>query len=243
MKLMGGLMYRLIFLMILLLTAKLSCAEEELLTAPYSDTENGVPYVFNHIGMQPHYILILFPGGTGSVDPKMEDGKLVYKAKGNFLLRARQYFVDEEFATVATNSTQSSSRIQALLDDLKRRFPQAKIYLAGTSKGTYDTLELAAYLSDKIAGEIHTSSMKRISFLNPKDYKNRQLIVHHREDTCMVTPLSASQASHDRYGTELIVMEGGISVGDVCEAFAHHGYNGIEKETAEAIKNWVRQGE
>ena len=62
-------------------------------------------------------------------------------------------------------------------------------------------------------------------------------------DTCFVTPLAASQVSHDKYGTELIVMEGGISVGDVCEAYAHHGYNGIEKETDEAIKSWVRRGE
>jgi hypothetical protein len=37
-------------------------------------------------------------------------------------------------------------------------------------------------------------------------------------------------------------MEGGISVGDPCEAFAHHGYNGIEKETVYAIKNWIKQG-
>jgi hypothetical protein len=228
--------------MVLLLTVQFTFAEEELLAAPYDDSENGVPYIFNHTGMQPLYILILFPGGSGLVDPKIVEGKLVYKAKGNFLLRARQYFVDEEFATVATNSTQSTSRIQALIDDLNRRFPNVRIYLIGTSKGTYDTLELAAYLSDKIAGEIHTSSMKRISFLNPKDYKNRQLIVHHRLDTCFVTPLSAAQSSHDKYGTELILIDGGISVGDECEAYAHHGYNGIEKETADAIKNWVRQG-
>ena len=236
------LMGRFFLVMFLLLFVKASCADEELLTASYSESEKGVPYVFNHIGMNPRYILILFPGGNGVVDPKIVDGRLVYKAKGNFLLRARQYFVDEEFATVATNSTQSSTRIQALIDDLNHRFPQAKIYLVGTSKGTFDTLELASYLSDKISGEIHTSSMQRISFLNPKDYKNRQLIVSHRQDSCSVTPVSAAQASHDKYGTELLLMEGGISVGDVCEAFAHHGYNGVEKETAEAIKSWVRRG-
>ena len=234
-------MGRLFQVLILLLVVNISFAEEELLTAPYGDSENGVPYVFNHLGNQPRYIMILFPGGSGVVDPKMVEGKLVYKAKGNFLLRARQYFVDEEFATVATNSTQSTLRIQALLDDLNRRFQTAKIYLVGTSKGTHDTLELAAYLSDKIAGEIHTSSMKRVSFLNAKDYRNRQLIVHHRQDSCFVTPLTSAQAAHDKYGTELIVMDGGISVGDACEAFSHHGYNGIEKETSEAIKDWVRR--
>ena len=31
-------------------------------------------------------------------------------------------------------------------------------------------------------------------------------------------------------------MDGGTSVGNVCKAFAYHGYNGIERETVDAIK-------
>ena len=41
------------------------------------------------------------------------------------------------------------------------------------------------------------------------------------------------------YGTELIEMEGGKSTGDDCEAFAYHGYNGIEAETVDKIKAWI----
>lgn len=37
-------------------------------------------------------------------------------------------------------------------------------------------------------------------------------------------------------------MEGGISTGDECGAFAHRGFNGIERETSEAIKAWIRKG-
>lgn len=219
----------------------LCMAAEELATAASPGGETEVAYVLNYRNLMPKYVLILFPGGYGIVDPHMQDGKLVYKARGNFLMRARKHFVDNEFVTVATNSTPLASRIQILIDHLNRRFPAAQIYLVGTSKGTYDTLELAEYLSDKIAGEIHTSSMQRISFLNAKKYRNRHLIVHHRDDACHVTPFSSARAGHDKYGTELLVMEGGVSVGDDCEAYSHHGYNGIEKETAEAIKQWVRQ--
>jgi len=32
-----------------------------------------------------------------------------------------------------------------------------------------------------------------------------------------------------------------ISVGDPCEAWAYHGYNGIEQKTVAAIKAWIRQ--
>lgn len=37
-------------------------------------------------------------------------------------------------------------------------------------------------------------------------------------------------------------MEGGISVGDLCEPLAHHGFNGIESETIAAIKQWIKKG-
>jgi hypothetical protein len=224
------------------LSAKICIAGEDLITTAKESNGEIVPYVLNYDNLSPNYVLILFPGGNGIVDPHMVGSKLVYKAKNNFLLRARTYFVDGEFVTVSTNSTQAEERIQALIDDLKQRFPQAKIYLIGTSKGTFDTMRLADFLSDKITGVIHTSSVQGISLFNAKKYGNRQLVVHHRDDSCQFTPFVAAESSHEHYGNDFISMEGGISVGDPCEAFAHHGYNGIEKETVYAIKNWIKQG-
>ncbi len=217
-------------------------AGEDLVTTAQQKNGETVPYVLNYNNLSPRYALILFPGGSGIVDPHMEDGKLVYKAKNNFLLRSRNYFVDDEFVTISTNSTQNKERIQAVIDDLKKRFPGVRIYLVGTSKGTYDTMWLAEYLSDKITGEVHTSSLQSISSFDAKKYANRHLVVHHRDDSCKNTPFSAAEHSHKSYGNDFIVMEGGISVGDACEAFAHHGYNGIEKETVDAIKKWIKQG-
>ena len=64
--------------------------------------------------------------------------------------------------------------------------------------------------------------------------------MHHKDDPCRGTPYRAALESHERYGTELISMEGGISVGNRCEPFSHHGFNGVERETMDAIKNWIR---
>lgn len=223
-------------------SSQVCVAGEDLVDTAQDKNGDVVPYILNYRNLSPRYVLILFPGGMGIVNPRMENGKLVYSAKSNFLLRAREFIVDDEFATVTTNSTQLEERIQAIIDDLKRRFAAAQIYLVGTSNGTFDTMKLAEYLSDKIAGEIHTSSLNGISSLDAKKYRNRHLVVHHRRDGCRVTNFGAAEASHERYGTDLIAMDGGISVGDPCEAFAYHGYNGIEKETVEAIKKWIRQG-
>ncbi len=80
-----------------------------------------------------------------------------------------------------------------------------------------------------------------IYFLDAKEYSNRHLIVHHRNDTCRMTGFGAAERAYRVYGTELIIMDGGTSVGDPCEAFAHHGYYGIERETVDAIKQWIRR--
>lgn len=201
-----------------------------------------MPYILNSSNATPRYVVILFPGGTGRVDPRIVNGELVYGFRGNFLLRSRALMVDDEFATVTTNSSDDEERIQAVLDDLARRFPQAKVYLMGTSNGTASTMKLAGYLSEKIAGVIHTSSRSEIYGFDSRRYKNRQLIVHHRRDGCRGTPFFAAESAHRRFGTDFIAMEGGTSVGDPCEAFAYHGYNGIERETIDAIKKWIRQG-
>src|ERR1035437_7132483 len=155
------------------LSAQVCVAGEDLITDAREKSGETVPYIVNYNNLQPSYALILFPGGSGIVDPHIEDGKLVYQARDNFLLRARSFIVDEEFVTVTTNSTHNPERIQAIIDDLTKRFPKAQVYLMGTSRGTSDTMELAEYLSEKIAGEIHTSSLQNIASFDAKKYANK----------------------------------------------------------------------
>jgi hypothetical protein len=225
-----------------LLVCRVAMASEELITSASTSSGDPVPYVLNREPESPRYVFILFPGGAGAVDPHIEDGTLVYSAKSNFLLRARQFIVDEEFATVSANASPRKERIQAIIDDLARRFPGAEVYLVGTSNGTEATIALADYLSDRIAGEIHTSSLARIAAFDAKRYKNRHLVVHHKDDACKNTPFHAAEYSHQHYGNDFIAMEGGTSLGNACGPFAYHGYNGIERETVEAIKQWVKRG-
>lgn len=201
-----------------------------------------VPYVLTQAGEAPKYVVILFPGGAGIVNPRLENGVVAYEMRTNFLMRSREHLVDADFASVAMDTTAVKPRIQAVIDDLKARFPAAGIYLMGTSRGTYDTMGLAEYLQDKIDGEIHTSSMSEIGFFDTRALKNRHLIVHHKLDTCRTTPFTAAQWSHEKYGTEFLAMSGGFSNDDACKPFAYHGFHGIERETIVAIKEWIKRG-
>src|SRR5258706_12075443 len=138
----------LFFCFIVLFSLPLLAAEELITTAPQPGGD-AVPYILNSESADPRYVVILFPGGSGVVDPRLVEGKLVYGFRGNFLVRSRPHLVDKEFASVLTNTTRSEERIQAVLDDLKRRFPAAKIYLMGTSNGTFATMALSGYLAER----------------------------------------------------------------------------------------------
>ena len=38
---------------------------------------------------------------------------------------------------------------------------------------------------------------------------------------------------------ELLPFKGGVSRGDPCEAFAYHGYNGLEREVVAQVSGWI----
>ncbi|MBV8408663.1 MAG: hypothetical protein JOY64_13590 [Alphaproteobacteria bacterium] len=130
----------------------------------------------------------------------------------------------------------------AIVADLQRRYPGIKVYVVGTSRSTEATMALARLLDSRVAGFAHSSSMNAIASFDPRGLKSRNLIVLHKKDACQATEPSNGIASNRSYGTPLIEMDGGRSTGDECEAHAYHGYNGIERETVDKIKQWIAAG-
>jgi hypothetical protein len=69
------------------------------------------------------------------------------------------------------------------------------------------------------------------------------LVVHHEQDGCSlcsfseVSALMAKLANTPR--SQLLSFKGGQSKGDPCEAFAHHGFNGLEPEVVQQVAAWV----
>jgi hypothetical protein len=216
-------------------------AADELAVARSGDS-GAVSYVLTTGGGTPTYAVILMPGGNGILDPRMSGGRLTMRAGGNFLIRSRALFASGPFVAASTDATTSPDRILAIAGDLQKRFGPLKVYVVGTSRSTESTMALSAPLDGKVAGFVHSSSMSSIASFDPRKFKSRHLIVLHRLDACRVTRPSGGEASHRTYGTELIEMDGGKSTGDDCEAYAYHGYNGIEAQTVEKIKAWIVAG-
>jgi hypothetical protein len=236
-------MKRLFCGLLLLLFNPAAWAADELASGKMADG-TPVAYVLTTSGSAaPAYAVILMPGGKGIMSPHIDsNGKLAFAFGGNFLIRSRAIFAEGPFVAASTDATSTPDRIMAIVGDLQRRYPGVKVYVVGTSRSTEATMALARPLDDKVAGFVHSSSMNGIASFDPRSLKSRNLIVLHKKDACTATKPSNGAASNRSYGTELIEMDGGKSTGDDCEAFAYHGYNGIERETVDKIKAWIMAG-
>lgn len=212
-------------------------------TARYSDGDE-IPYVFvPSTSLPPKYVLIVMPGGNGTIGLKKNaDGTPFYGGKGNFLIRTRGIFSDNDLAVIVIDRGRSLDRMRGVVADIQKKFPAAKIYIAGTSLSTTETIYMSENMDGEVAGFIHTSSVSSIGGLDTRNRKSRNLIVTHKNDGCRVTPTSSSIENSKSFGTQLFLMEGGFDEGDPCQAAGHHGFRGIEQEVVDKIKTWIKQG-
>ena len=207
------------------------------------DDGDKIPYVFTPSRiMPPKYVLIMMPGGNGTMGiQKNEDGTPFFNGKSNFLIASRALLSDNDIATISIDRGRSLNRMRGVVADIKFKYPQAKIYIAGTSLSTTETIYQSENMDGEVAGFIHTSSVSSIGGLDTRKSKSRNLIVIHKYDGCRVTPPSSGISSHEDYGTDLIVMEGGFNEGDICGPATYHGYNGIRNEVTAKIREWIKK--
>jgi hypothetical protein len=215
---------------------------------------------------RPKRILMLFPGLPGIMKLQMKDGHIWFALLGNYLLRSRAQFVDDETAAASVDAPTDeyccfsedfrlgathAADVGRIVDALEARFPGAQIYLVGTSQGTVSVAALAVALGPRIAGAVMTSTLIRASRLGGAglsafDFaalKVPVLFVHHRDDGCFATPYYEVQDIAQKYHFALILVTGADNPeGNACEAFSYHGFRGREKEVAAAIMRWVKTG-
>lgn len=205
-----------------------------------ADDGTRLSYLLTTRSAAPRYVILGFPGGSGLFNARMEDGEIRFAFAGNFVVRTRNLMVDDEFGMALTDATSVVERMAPIVVDLHQRYPAARIYLMSTSNGTIDSANLSLTLGG-ITGAIHTSSMARLTAIAFDKSTVRQLFVHHLNDGCRSTSYGGAKYVTDKHNIKLITMTGGHGTGDPCEPFGYHGYAGIEKETIDAIKQWVRE--
>jgi len=228
-------------------------------------TRPGVTQRFLYLAPEkPKAAAVLFPGGQGDLQI-MPDGS-VARQKGNFLVRSRELFVEQGIAVAVVGPPSDRQNlagfrqtrdhvedIGAVIDWLRRE-AHVPVWLVGTSRGTLS----AAYISTQLQRGNGADGVVLTSTVLAQSKNTREgivldlaleridipvLVVHHKQDGCRVCPISEVPRLMNKLTAaprkEFLAVEGGISEGDPCEAFAYHGYNGIEREVVAKIAAWL----
>ena len=125
------------------------------------------------------------------------------------------------------------------------------VWLVGTSRGTQSVAYVATELRGAAGpdGVVLTSTILRDDQGRPvpamplETLRIPVLVVHHEQDACRACPfgdialLMGKLADAPR--KQLIAVNGGENRGDPCEAFAYHGFNGLERALVTQIAGWI----
>ena len=246
----------------LVLAAPLGAGAEEIVTVS-GRADATQSYLLLHDAPPPVAVAVLFPGGEGLLGLRVEGGAVKFRQHGNFLVRTRALMRDRQVGIAIVDSPSDQQRagmddgfrtgrahvadVAAVVKDLKQRFPGAKIFLIGTSRGTISAAYAGRALNGAIDGVILTSTV----FYGPRrgggigiasfDFaaiKAPLLFVHHRYDGCGSCPYHAAENLGRTYPL-ITVMGGKPAESGPCEPFAAHGYFGKEPETIAAIRSWM----
>lgn len=211
----------------------------------------------------PKAAVVLFAGGHGGLQLS-SDGKFGW-GEGNFLMRTRDLFSKEGLMVVIVDAP-SDRQSEPYLNNFRQTKEHlqdinaivawvqtqttAPIWLVGTSRGTQSVAYAATELTDvpAIHGFVLTSTIlsdpksKAVPKMDLEKVTKPILVVHHQNDGCshcsfeMIPSLMSKLHTSSK---ELLVIEGGQTKGDPCNAFGYHGFNGVEQEVVTKISQWV----
>lgn len=211
------------------------------------------------------YAIALFPGYPSIMKLREEGGQLKFELRGNFLVRTRRHWLDDETLVAVIDapsdqwgwflhefraSPRYGADVAALLGEIGRLYGVADWTLVGTSEGSVSAYH-AARMNPGIARRtILTSSLFRatnsgmaLSDVKWEGFPGKLLWVHHADDPCQYTTYGYAQKFAQRSGAPLLTVRGGgPGRGNACEAFSAHGYVGVEIPTVRAMRDWVKTG-
>ncbi len=229
-------------------------------------TRPGVTQRFLFIAPQaPKVAAILYAGGHGGLQLDASGG--FGWGAGNFLVRTRTMFVNNGIAVAVIDapsdrqsppylngfrvSREHADDARAVIAWLKAQL-HVPVWLVGTSRGTQSVASIAIALAGGGGpdGIVLTSTILRdnkggdpVTNMDLASLRIPVLVVHHEKDACKLCPVSETDTLMKKLNqspkADLMIVSGGTSRGDPCEAFAYHGFNGVEGSVVDAISAWM----
>jgi pimeloyl-ACP methyl ester carboxylesterase len=213
---------------------------------------------------QPRAAVILFAGGDGGLQIK-ENGALTW-GEEDFLIRTRWQFALAGLFAVLVDAPSDRQRPPFLAgfrqqpehaEDIKAVIKWAgeqarvPVWLIGTSQGTQSAASIATELRGPkgpdglvLASTILIDNQGRpVPEMPLGKLRIPVLVVHHEQDGCKLCPFGDIPGLMKKFSNspkkQLLTFKGGKNLGDPCEVFTYHGFNGIEHEVVNQIASWI----
>jgi len=204
---------------------------------------------------------ILFAGGHGGL--ALDATGTFGWGAGNFLVRSRALFAERGVAVAVIDAPsdrqappwlggfrqtrEHATDVRAVVDWLRGE-TKVPVWLVGTSRGTQSAAATA--IADVGAdGLVLTSTVlidprgRPVTAMAVETLALPVQVVHHRNDGCASTPYALVPPLVERLSAAkrkaLATFEGGKNSGDPCEAFAYHGYPGLEPQVVGTIVEFM----
>jgi hypothetical protein len=229
-------------------------------------TRSGVTQRFVYLAPEsPQAAVILFAGGHGGLQI-LPNGSFKW-GEGNFLVRTRPLFAQNGLSVAVVDAPSDRQAAPFLggfrqkpehVADIKtviawlKQQANVPVWLVGTSMGTLSAAFIATQVSAGDGGPdglVLTSTILSLDAGRPVPEMPLQnvaipvLVVHHERDGCKLCAYSQIPRLMKKLSSvpkkELMTFKGGENRGDPCEAFAYHGFNGLEKEVVTKIAEWI----
>jgi hypothetical protein len=225
-------------------------------------------YLLLHEKQPVKAVALLITGGYGLLKLRAGPDGIAWSKEGtSFLVINKDLFRDAETAVAVIDvptdqwgfgytpkfrkSDEHAADMRTVVQDLRRRYPEAKVFLIGTSQGATSAAYAGKALGKEVDGVALTASVFEWAppswrYLHDSNLSNFDfaqipspvLIVHHVDDRCVATPYSSAAKLADKY--PLISVRGGSPVQDNgCGPMGPHGFLGREQAVVTEIKNWM----
>jgi hypothetical protein len=184
--------------------------------------------------------LVLLAGGDGNIGVGA-DGAIA--REGNQLVRTRAAYAARGFAVLVPDCCVD---VAAAVQFMEKFGP---VTLVGTSRGTQRAAHgIAAgarparlVLTSGFLSDASGDSDNAVRILGSPDALPPTLVVEHRHDECRKTAPEGVKPFVDWAGgkARAVWLDGGASEGAPCEAFAHHGFNGIDGQVVSVVSSFA----
>lgn len=209
--------------------------------------------------------VVLFAGHPGILNLREEAGQPVFDLRGNFLIRSRRHWLDNEtlilvidapsdqrgsFSQAFRQTSRYGEDVAALLGLVGQRYGISQWTAVGTSEGSVSAFHAARMNPELIRRVILTASVfsasrngPGLSEVNWSALEQPLLLMHHVDDPCKFTMYRTAEDIAVRISVPLVTVRGGKGArGPACEAYTAHGFVGAEAAVVAAMLSWLKNG-